>query len=140
MTHPARLGPLFLIAVAVLGAAACGSDSSGATPSPAATGTVQGAVTFVGLPCPPGLTGYQVPPCNGLYPGYHLTVFDEESKNQVAEAITDEAGFFRLELPVGAYFVRMPAGPTPDATQETRFTVRDDLIRELELAVDTGIR
>ena len=129
-----------LVAVAVVGTAGCGSDSSNATVSPTVTGTVQGAVTFVGLPCPPGLTGYQVPPCNGLYPGYRLVVLDEDSKNQVAEVITDEAGFFRLELPVGGYAVRMPAGPTPDATREARFTVRDDLIRELELTVDIGIR
>jgi hypothetical protein len=104
---------------------------------PAATGVVTGTVGFIGLPCqPPG----QGPPCNGLYPGYEVRVFNAALSRLVARDTTDAEGRYAIELPAGHYAFETPDGIRPEDVAVTPFTIAVGDTLTVDLVVDTGIR
>jgi hypothetical protein len=98
---------------------------------------VVGTVGFIGVPClPPG----QGPPCDGLYPGYALRVYDPTLRWIVAQDTTDAQGAYAIALAPGHYAFVTPDGVRPEDTAVTPFTVAAGDTVTVDLVVDTGIR
>ena len=124
----------------LLALAACGSTSKGPDTTPPggsdAPGTLSGTVHFVGSPC----VSSEVPPCDGAYPGYEVSIFAADGTTLVTKTTTGDDGAFSLDLPPGNYVILTQAGPMPTDQKRTEVTVSRDALSQVELTVDTGVR
>ncbi len=121
----------FVVALLLLGAACASTDE------PGNLGVVAGTVGFIGVPClPPG----QVPPCDGLYPGYAVRVYDAGLRRIVAQDTTNAQGSYAIDLAPGHYAFVTPDGIQAGNVAVTPFTIMAGDTVTVDLVVDTGIR
>ncbi len=134
-----------------LGASACGLSSPTPettaptlTPLPSAEpGFVEGAVRFIGVPCPPEEASGrkpQVPPCDGLYPDYEITVYGGDGETVAARGVSDASGAYRLSLRPGRYVIYTQNGPFEKNVKTNHITAVSGETTKLDLVIDTGIR
>ncbi len=106
-------------------------------------GFLEGRVWFIGVPCPPEeINGCkpQVPPCDGPYPNYEITVYKTDGKTIVAKTISDEDGYYQISLDPGNYYIYTQNGPLKDHIKTNQVTIESCITTKLDLIVDTGIR
>lgn len=97
-------------------------------------GYLEGTVWFEGLPC---MSGGTVPPCNGWYPGYTVTVYESDGTTVAGQATTDANGNYSISLLTGDYVVYVQAGPF---TQHSHtISVVATKYSTLDLTIRTGI-
>ena len=99
-------------------------------------GIVVGSVWFVGNPCEPPTA--QVPPCEGPYPNYGISVYRGDGVTAEAQVTADSNGDYRIGLSPGDYIIYTPAGPFNQFANAV--TVVSKQTATLDLVVDTGIR
>jgi hypothetical protein len=105
-----------------------------ASPARAPSGGIEGTVT-AGPTCPVEIQGSPCPP--GVWTG---TVRATASDGSTDEAQTDDQGRYRLALDPGTYsVVPVVEGSGPPIAKPATVTVAD-VMQQLDLQVDTGIR
>ena len=106
---------------------------------PPANYTLYGKVT-IGPLCP-------LAPCSRIfdYSAVRVNVYDAASRNRVAQASANSAGYYGVKLGTGSYLVNVTdaAGksfglPSLDYTQS--FSIEKDHMIEMDFDIDTGIR
>jgi hypothetical protein len=101
---------------------------------------LEGAVQFLGKPCPPNSSFSAVPPCSGPYPNYEVIIYSGSSKTIAAKIRTDPNGVFRTWLEPGSYTIYTRAGISASHLKTTHFLIQEGKITRLNtLIVDTGL-
>ncbi|MFQ6080515.1 MAG: carboxypeptidase-like regulatory domain-containing protein [Candidatus Bathyarchaeia archaeon] len=106
-------------------------------------GFLEGTVWFIGVPCPPEeISGRkpQVPPCDGSYPNYEITVYKTDGKTMVAKTVSDEDGNYKIPLNPGNYVIYTQNEPLKDDIKTNQVTIESEKTTKLDLIIDTGIR
>ncbi|MBI1925080.1 T9SS type A sorting domain-containing protein [Candidatus Poribacteria bacterium] len=106
-------------------------------------GKLSGTVRFIGLPCPPEeISGRkpQVPPCDGPYPNYEITVYQADGKTIVSKVASDASGNYKISLNAGTYIIYTQNGLSQANLTTNQVTVVSGQMAKLDLVVDTGIR
>jgi hypothetical protein len=103
-------------------------------------GILTGQVTFIGLPCNPDIPNFKVPPCEGPYPNYPITVYTVDGRTTVARTSSDKNGNYRIELSAGNYIIYTQSGLNKSDVRANQVTIANGRSTRLDLAVDTGIR
>jgi|SRR5215211_172358 len=95
---------------------------------------LEGTVWHIGLPCDQKSKFFSVPPCNGPYPNYQLTIKNLNGEN-ISTVKTDLNGKFRIFLEPSSYII------TAQDMQDFKFTIEQNNITRLdkELVIDTGL-
>ena len=104
---------------------------------------LEGTVRFIGLPCPPEEIGGrkpQVPPCDGPYPNYEITVYRADGKTIVSKITSDANGNYKISLNAGTYIIYTQNGLSQDDVKTNQVTIVSGKVVKLDLVVDTGIR
>lgn len=102
-------------------------------------GTLKGTVKFVGTPCAPQAPSHRVPPCDGLYSGYEVKIYDENVNTLATTTKTDTEGIYFVQLPAGTYVISTPNGIS-NQLQNHNAVITLNTITNLDLSIDTGIR
>jgi hypothetical protein len=142
------IGKIFIVLVAVLvfgGMEGCDLTQfmMGEADDTKGKGFLEGTVMFIGLPCPPEeLNGREprVPPCDGPYPNYEITVYQTDGKTIVAKGISDANGHYEISLNAGNYLIYTPSGLSQNDVKANRVTIVEGETTKLDLVVDTGVR
>jgi len=100
-------------------------------------GLIEGTVTFVGVPCGPGMPS-RVPPCNGPYPNYEIVVYRADGVTIETRASSDKNGNYRISLIPGNYIIYTPSGPVMKKTNT--LSIVSGKTTKLNLVIDVGIR
>lgn len=134
-----RMLLLFMVGFILFDIAGGGKGGAGGCNKPK-TGKLSGTVMFSGLPCQPGQTDFNVPPCSGPYPNYKIEIFDALSEKQlITTAMTDSKGNYSIELPSGDYVVFTKNGPMENNVKKNPFKITDSGSTRLDLNISTGI-
>jgi hypothetical protein len=94
---------------------------------------LEGTIWYLGKPCPPDSKS-SVPPCNGPYPNYPLTIKSLDGKN-ITTLKTDLDGKFRIFLEPSSYII------TAQNMPDFKVTLGQSNITQLHegLFVSTGL-
>jgi hypothetical protein len=136
---------LFLF-IATLYACGASGPTLTSTPTPDETkekGFLEGTVRFVGIPCYHGEENGHippVPPCDGPYPHYEITVYRTSDETIVATTSSDENGKYTISLNPGNYVIYTQNGLFEDDVAANQVTITSGKTTILDLTIDTGIR
>jgi len=74
--------------------------------------------------------------------GFRVVIISGLDGRQVASAVTDDQGQYRINLPPGSYRISSGALPRGGFTRDlpTTVTVTDGQEKRLDIRIDTGIR
>ena len=110
------------------------SPTSASKPS----GVLEGAVTFIGVPCGPQ-SERKTPPCDGPYADYEVVVFNAAGDSVVGRTKSNVNARYEITLPGDVeYTVFVPSGLRTQSKLST--VVPAGGRKTLDLQVDTGIR
>lgn len=101
-------------------------------------GVLEGAVTFIGVPCGPA-ADRKTPPCDGPYGGYEVVVYNAAGDTVVGRTRSNANARYEISLPGGIeYVVFAPSG----INTRTRHSIVVPAggRTTLDLQIDTGIR
>ena len=100
-------------------------------------GYLEGAVTFIGVPCQPNQGN--APPCDGSYPNYDVIIYSTGLiQKEVARTKTNENGNYRISLNPGKYLIKVPSGI--NRITESEIVIESGKTTYFDINVDTGIR
>lgn len=115
-----------------------GAESVG-QPIEAGKGIVEGTVYSVGALCNPNQEYYKVPSCDGQYPNYETVFYKDDKKTVAGRAVTNDKGFYRIELASGSYYILVGSGPF-GKQGDVLVTVKSGETTVQDIIIDTGIR
>lgn len=142
MTKKFILGIIAVIILAVGAVLILFQPSTMETDETKEKGFLEGTVTFMGTPCPPGeISGRpQVPPCDGPYPNHEVIVYKSDGKTVVTKVVSNEKGVYKVSLNSGSYVIYTQNGPFANNVKTNKVTIESGKTTKLNLVIDTGIR
>jgi hypothetical protein len=101
-------------------------------------GVLEGTVTFIGVPCGPGVER-RVPPCDGPYPDYEVIVYKADGEAVAGRTRSDASARYSISLTGNTdYIVYVPAGIREQKKLSVRVPAGGRIT--LDLQIDTGVR
>jgi hypothetical protein len=102
------------------------------------SGVLEGAVTFIGVPCGPQ-SERKTPPCDGPYADYEVVVYNAAGDTVVGRTKSNANARYEITLPGDVeYTVFVPSGLRTQSKLST--VVPAGGRKTLDLQVDIGIR